>query len=88
MVVKTVKNTHAILMIVVRHGIVVIVNIINGGEMKDTTQDNRVCLFYVANKLFKISRISDRRKMETAIEEFKRECIYNLGIDALHNHNN
>ena len=54
--------------------------------MKDTTQDNRVCLFYVANKLIKISEISDRRKMETAIEEFKRECIYNLGINALHFH--
>jgi|2_EtaG_2_1085320.scaffolds.fasta_scaffold319434_2 hypothetical protein len=54
--------------------------------MKDTTQDNRVCLFYVANKLIKISEISDRRKMETAIEEFKRECIYNLGINAVHLH--
>ena len=36
--------------------------------MKDTTQDNRVCLFYVANKLIKISEISDRRKMETALK--------------------
>ena len=48
--------------------------------------DNRVCLFYVANKLIEISEISDRRKMEVAIEEFKRECIYNLGVNAVYFH--
>ena len=57
-------------------------------KMDDNSPDDRVCLFYVADKLIKISEISDRRIMETAIEEFKRECIYNLGINALHFHNN
>jgi len=50
-------------------------------------EDNRVCLFYVTNKLLRITEMSDRRQMEKAIEEFKKECIHNLGINALHNHN-
>jgi hypothetical protein len=49
--------------------------------------DNRVDLTYVADKLMRITEISDRRKMEKAIEEFKKECIHNLGINALHHHN-
>ena len=48
--------------------------------------DNRVDLTYVADRLMRITEISDRRKMETAIEEFKEEMIYNLGINSMHNH--
>ena len=54
----------------------------------DSKIDNRVCLFYVADKLIEITNISDRRKMEIAIEEFKDECLRNLGVNALHDHNN
>ena len=56
--------------------------------MKHTEHDNRVDLFYVAQRLIDITEISDKRKMEKAIEEFKEEMTYNLGINALHNHNN
>ncbi len=50
--------------------------------------DNRVCLFYVADRLMEITEISDRRQMEIAIDEFKNECLRNLGVNALHDHNN
>jgi len=50
--------------------------------------DNRVCLFYVVDRLMEITEISDRRQMEKAIDEFKDECLRNLGVNALHDHNN
>ena len=57
--------------------------------MKDNPKiDNRVCLFYVADRLMEITEISDRRQMEIAVDEFKNECLRNLGVNALHDHNN
>ena len=56
--------------------------------MKDITQDDRVCLFYVADKLKDLSDIKSDKELRKSLEEFKRECIYNLGINALHYHNN
>ena len=53
--------------------------------MKHIEQDNKVCLFYVTERLIKITKESDRRKMEKLLEEFKEECLHNLGINALHN---
>ena len=50
--------------------------------------DSRVCLFYVVDRLMEITEISDRRQMEKAIDEFKDECLRNLGVNALHDHNN
>ena len=45
--------------------------------------DNRVDLTYVAERLMRITEISDRRKMETAIEEFKEECLRNIGVNVV-----
>ena len=46
--------------------------------------DNKVDLTYVAERLMRITEISDRRKMETAIEEFKEECLRNIGVNVVH----
>ena len=54
----------------------------------DPKIDNRICLFYVADTLLEITHMDDKRKMEKAINEFKDECLHNLGINALHDHNN
>ena len=54
----------------------------------DPKIENRICLFYVADRLMEITEISDRRQMEKAIDEFKDECLRNLGVNALHDHNN
>ena len=56
--------------------------------MKDTDMDNRVCLFYIADKLKDLSEIKSDKELRKSVEEFKNECIYNLGINALHDHNN
>ena len=45
--------------------------------------DNRVDLTYVAERLMRITEISDRRKMEEAIEEFKEECLRNIGVNVV-----
>jgi len=50
-------------------------------------QDNRVDLTYVADRLMRITQISDRREMETAIEEFKEECLRNIGVNVVNNYN-
>ena len=68
--------------------------------MEHTKQDNRICLFYVTQRLMDLTKIAEKRKkvytsaanethlIEKSLKEFERECIYNLGINALHNHNN
>ena len=45
--------------------------------------DNKIDLTYVAERLMRITEISDRRKMETAIEEFKEECLRNIGVNVV-----
>ena len=49
--------------------------------------DNRVDLTYVADRLMRITEISDRRKMEKAIEEFKEECLRNIGVNVVNEYN-
>ena len=55
------------------------------GKIIDTVDkiDNKVDLTYVAERLMRITEISDRRKMETAIEEFKEECLRNIGVNVV-----
>ena len=55
--------------------------------MKDTTTDNRVCLFYVADRLMELSEVKDK-DFRKYVVEFREECLRNLGINALHDHNN
>ena len=55
------------------------------GKIMDTVDkiDNKIDLTYVAERLMRITEISDRRKMETAIEEFKEECLRNIGVNVV-----
>ena len=44
--------------------------------------DDRVCMHYVVDRLEGcLDEIYDD-KIRKAIEEFKRECIYNLGVNT------
>ena len=54
-------------------------------------EDNRVCLFYVTQRLkdILVDEEGMRRRplgIKNAIEDFQKECTYNLGVNALRNH--
>ena len=53
----------------------------------DTKIDNRVCLFYVADRLTELSDVKDK-DLRKYVVEFREECLRNLGVNALHYHNN
>ena len=56
-------------------------------EKGNKMNDNKVDLTYVAGRLTRITEISDRRKMEKAIEEFKEECLRNIGVNVVNEYN-
>jgi hypothetical protein len=55
--------------------------------MKYNTQDNRVCSFYITDRLLEIleHQDTDKKKLLKLLNEFKDEMIHNLGVNALHN---
>ena len=55
--------------------------------MKDSLPDNKVDLFYVANKLVDILEVEDK-DLRKEVEEFREEIFHNIGANAVHNHNN
>jgi len=56
--------------------------------MEQTEQDNRVCLFYITEQLTDLTEIKSDKELRKQLEKFKNECVHNLGINALHDHNN
>ena len=47
--------------------------------------DDRVCMHYVVDRLEYIVETYEKKDVTEAvkqIEEFKRECIYNLGVNT------
>ena len=43
--------------------------------------DDRVCMHYVVDRL-EGCLDEDEAKIRKAVEDFKRECIYNLGVNT------
>ena len=54
--------------------------------MKDEI-DDRVDIFYVANKLVDILEADDKN-LRKEVEEFRSEIFHNIGANAVHDHNN
>ena len=52
-------------------------------EFQKQSVDQRVCLFYVADRLLTISNMTDGKKAHKAVWEFKEECVHNIGVNAL-----
>ena len=50
--------------------------------------DNRVCMLYIADRLLELSKIKSNEKLRDRLDDFRTECVYNLGINALHNYTN
>ena len=55
--------------------------------MEDNLPDNRVDLFYVANKLVEILEVEDK-DLRREVEEFRSEIFHNIGANAVYEQNN
>ena len=65
------------------------------GNMKKTKKDpvkeyqkqcveQRICLFYVANRVKTIlSESKNEEQLRDTLQEFEDECIHNIGVNAL-----
>ena len=45
--------------------------------------DDRICIFYVADRVYDFEHIKDYKKLQKAITEFKEELLQNIGIDVM-----
>ena len=54
----------------------------------DIKLDNKVCLFYIINELKDIITEPNVEDVEKRLTDFHNTLIFNLGINALHNHKN
>jgi len=52
---------------------------------KTMKQDNRVCMFYIAERLIDILKMKDKDKAFKSLYEFKDEMIHNIGVNAFNN---
>ena len=51
---------------------------------KDKYQsDDRICIFYVADRVHDLQHIKDHKKLQKAISEFKDELLHNIAIDVM-----
>ena len=55
--------------------------------MEDNLPDNKVDIFYIANRLIDILEVDDK-DLRREVEEFKQEIVHNIGANTLHDHNN
>ena len=55
--------------------------------MEDNLPDNRVDIFYVANKLVEILEVDDK-DLRKEVEEFRSEIFHNIGANAVYEQNN
>ena len=55
--------------------------------MEDKLADNRVDIFYIANRLVEILEVDDK-DLRREVEEFRSEIFHNIGANAVHDHNN
>ena len=55
--------------------------------MEDNLPDNRVDIFYIANRLVEILELDDK-DLRREVEEFRSEIFHNIGANAVHDHNN
>jgi len=54
----------------------------------DIQLDNKVCLFYIINELKDIITEPNVEDVEKRLTDFHNTLVFNLGVNALHNHKN
>ena len=45
--------------------------------------DDRICIFYVADRIYDFENIKDHKKLQKAVTEFKEELLQNIGLDVM-----
>ena len=55
--------------------------------MEDNLPDNRVDIFYVANRLVEILQV-DNKDLRRQVDEFREEIFHNIGANAVFEQNN
>ena len=45
--------------------------------------DDRICIFYVADRIYEFEYIKNHKKLQEAILDFKDELLRNIGIDVM-----
>jgi len=45
--------------------------------------DDRICIFYVADRVYDLEHIKDHKKLQKAIREFKDELLHNIAVDVM-----
>ena len=50
--------------------------------------DDRICTFYVADKISEIVHMEDGKKAHTKLWEFYEEMLHKMGVEALHHYKN
>ena len=52
-------------------------------KKKQYKPDDRICIFYVADRIHDFQNIKDHKKLQKAITEFKDELLHNIAIDVM-----
>ena len=53
-------------------------------KKKDEYQpDDRICIFYVTDRIYDLEHIKDHKKLQKAISEFKDELLHNIAVDVM-----
>ncbi len=55
--------------------------------MEDNLPDNRVDIFYVANRLVELLEVDDK-DLRREVEEFRSEIFHNIGANVVYEQNN
>jgi len=45
--------------------------------------DDRICIFYVADRIYDLEHIKNHKELQKEITEFKEELLQNIGIDVM-----
>ena len=52
-------------------------------KQEEYKPDDRICIFYVADRIYDLEHIKDHKKLQKAISEFKDELLHNIAIDVM-----
>jgi hypothetical protein len=48
-----------------------------------STNQDRICIFYVTDRIYELQQITNNEKLQKAIREFKDELLHNIAVDVM-----